>query len=191
MFKLWAVDAVTPHHDWRRVSRVRGLEAIEPVPSDDDPSPRAAPRRPAARPWARALRAAADAPPAPVHRVASLMSSPALTLDARRPLAEAQALFLRAGVRHLPVLGPGARLVGVLSDRDLLRDPEAPTVADAMHSPALAAAPDATLHAAAQVMLDARVGCLPVVDEDGTVVGILTRSDLLRAFVSGGVGALA
>lgn len=190
MFKLWAIESVTPHHDWRRVSRVRGAEAVEPVPTDDDPAPRR--RSPAAGgPWGRALRAAAEAPPAPVQRVSALMSAPALHVQATDPLDVAQDLLLDGGVRHLPVLGDDGRLVGVLSDRDLLRHPAAPTCADAMHSPALAAAPDATLHAAAQVMLEARVGCLPVVDDDGALLGILTRSDLLRAFAAGALAARA
>jgi CBS domain-containing protein len=57
----------------------------------------------------------------------------------------------------------------------------AETVGQAMSSPAVTITPDRTVHEAARIMIEERVNRLPVV-RDGKLVGILTRSDIVRAF---------
>lgn len=106
------------------------------------------------------------------------------------------------GVRHLPVLDPERRVIGVLSLDDLraalpfpvgLR--EAPpleererarewTVADVMtHAPVTL--PDgADLAEAAEQMAERRIGCLPIVDSEGCLAGMLTETDLLHALAT-------
>ena len=98
-------------------------------------------------------------------------------------------------VRHLPVLDDG-RLVGVVSQRDLLaaglskaldfdgsqrrtfmRSVE---VAEVMARNPITVRPDASLREAARLMVQHRIGCLPVVDEAGRPVGLVTETDLLR-----------
>jgi CBS domain-containing protein len=59
---------------------------------------------------------------------------------------------------------------------------EARTAGEAMSSPVVTIRPGASLAEAAGLMIDSRVNRLPVVDWDGTLLGILTRSDLVRAF---------
>lgn len=100
-----------------------------------------------------------------------------------------------AGIRHLPVFD-GGRLVGVLSERDLLETTgwlprsvrevlEAPegAVRDIMHAPVEFTSPADTLVSAALRLLDWGIGCLPVLDEQ-EVVGILTEADVLDAYVA-------
>ncbi|MBN0042757.1 CBS domain-containing protein [Streptomyces actuosus] len=109
------------------------------------------------------------------------------------------------GVSALPVLDAHGRVIGVVSEADLLRKeefrdtaptgpPGAPgpsgrekaegvTAQDLMTSPAVTVHPDATLARAARVMAHRGVKRLPVVDDDGVLKGIVSRSDLLRVFL--------
>jgi CBS domain-containing protein len=85
-------------------------------------------------------------------------------------------------IRHLPVV-QGGRLVGMVSDRDVRSASASPgTVAGRIMTPdPVTVTSDARIEHAARVMLDARFGSLPVVD--GALVGLVTTTDLLRAFV--------
>ncbi|NUO49907.1 MAG: CBS domain-containing protein [Polyangiaceae bacterium] len=93
----------------------------------------------------------------------------------------ASQFMLWASVRHLLVID-GTKLVGLLSDRDLLRVKEAfakdVTVADIMTREPMVIDLDATLDDAAAKMAGGRIGCLPVV-QGGALVGILTSTDIL------------
>jgi acetoin utilization protein AcuB len=85
--------------------------------------------------------------------------------------------------RHVPVVGPDGQLVGILSDRDLLPAPNGGlAVSELMSSPVWTAAPESPLREVASLMFDRRVGALPILDE-GALVGILTRSDILRSLL--------
>ena len=102
-------------------------------------------------------------------------------------VADALDLARAHKIRHLPVVGDG-RLAGVVTDRDLRlaiaggANPEDTPVEKVMTSPAITTEPDTPMESAAQTLIGNRIGCLPVV-EDTELVGILTESDLLRAFV--------
>ncbi len=132
-------------------------------------------------------------------RVSELMSRNVVTIDTAASCHDAVALMARARVRHLPVVDAGA-LVGVVTDRDLrhhLFRPgvfeaigtvpienllETVPVKDIMSTPVISARAGDSLEAAARLMLEDKVGSLPVVD-DGRVVGILTETDMLRQIV--------
>ena len=102
---------------------------------------------------------------------------------------DAVARMHRARVRHLPVLKGDGTLVGVITDRDLRHHLFSPPVYQAIGtSPIdmlLQAAPAVTVESsqdiaeAARVMLQDKIGSLPVV-EGGRLVGIITETDLLR-----------
>lgn len=131
------------------------------------------------------------------------MSMPPITVEPSTFLLDA-ALTLRASaIRHLPVVSNG-KLAGLLTDRDIQRcapsrlipiDEEGynavfagTTVNSVMTRDPMTVSPDATLATAIELMQQSRLGCLPVV-EDGNLVGILTRSDLvdaLQRLLSGG-----
>lgn len=108
-----------------------------------------------------------------------------ITVAETDDLATALQLMLWNGVRHLPVLR-GKRLIGVLSQRDILarHDPVFPQsmldgkVVDAMVTDVAVTYPKEELHDAAARMSTNKYGCLPVVDA-GRVVGILTTTDML------------
>jgi acetoin utilization protein AcuB len=110
-------------------------------------------------------------------------------------VVEAQGIMAEAKVRHLPVIEKGKRLVGLIT-RQRLRIPPTQlgslnvweitrnlsdlTVKDVMvkGKDVVTIGPDATLEEAAQIMVQNKIGCLPVLEE-GVVVGIITEVDML------------
>lgn len=129
-------------------------------------------------------------------RVRDVMSVPAAAVASDDSLHVADGTMSLGGVRHLVVLS-GGELAGVVSERDILRAPGmlAPVdglavdaraalkvlrVGDVMSSPAITVRGDTPVAEAAALLVDNRVGCLPVLEE-GRLVGIVTTSDLLRS----------
>lgn len=118
--------------------------------------------------------------------VRSRMTRDVVTVAPATPVSRALDLIRTHNIRHLPVVD-GSRLVGIVTDRDLrlALDPDvgdAVRVEDVMSGSPVTVAPDTPVESAAALLADYRIGCLPVV-EDGQIVGILTESNLLRAFV--------
>jgi CBS domain-containing protein len=141
-------------------------------------------------------------------RVRDVMTTDVLTVRADASLKEAAALMAERGISGVPVVGLGGRVAGVLSERDILfketghtprrgfvdrllaLPPDelgaklvARTAGEAMTSPALTIGPRRPLTEAANTMIEQGVKRLPVVDDAGNLVGIVTRADLVRAFV--------
>lgn len=117
--------------------------------------------------------------------VKHLIKGAPITVSADDDLALALQVMLWGDVRHLPVMG-GDGLVGVLSERDVLRryaelGPHAGARAKAtaaMSSPPVTVPPDEAITDAVKLVTERRIGCLPIV-ERGQLIGIVTRLDLL------------
>jgi CBS domain-containing protein len=132
------------------------------------------------------------------------MTRDAITVSPEMPLKEAAELLARHQVSGLPVVDE-AKVVGVVSEADIVTrstgsresrslireflsgrkqqpDVGATRVGDAMTSPAITIAPERPVAEAARVMVERKVNRLPVVDDSG-LVGIVTRADLVRAYV--------
>ena len=129
-------------------------------------------------------------------RVRDLMSAEVATVLRNDQLLIADDLMRLGRIRHTPVLDESSgEVVGVLSQRDLFRGALARSlgygehaqqkvlgmlrVKDVMTTDPVTIGPDAPLEQAARLMLERKIGCLPVV-EDGKLVGILTESDFVR-----------
>jgi acetoin utilization protein AcuB len=126
------------------------------------------------------------------------MSPDPLTIQAAGSISEAVHLMKDHHIRHLPVL-EGDRLVGIVSDRDLKEfTPSKATALDvyevhyllakakitaAVHPNPLRVSPEDSIEKAARLMHESRIGCLPVVDAAGKVVGILAHDDVFAALV--------
>jgi CBS domain-containing protein len=120
--------------------------------------------------------------------VGELMTRELITLKETQNLAVADELLRLNRIRHLPVVRQG-KLVGLVTHRDLLKatglkcpDPVKQPLwaADIMTREVRTVTPDTRLRDAVGLMLQNKYGCLPVVAEDGSLVGILTEADLVR-----------
>lgn len=146
----------------------------------------------AAAAYAQALRP--DNPREPVRHAYQVMSRPVLTLQADDSVAAAWRRFGERGIHQAPVWVPGQGVVGLVSDRDLLTVIDlvgtTPTggleqpVREVMVSPVVCADPVTDVRRIARVLLDAGLSALPVVDEVGSLVGIVSRGDILRAVLA-------
>ena len=117
-------------------------------------------------------------------KLANCMSPNAITLTSRDTLATAKSLMDTNGIRRLPVVDNG-KLVGILTERDIRKHwgyLDATLVDAAMTAEPLTIRPQASAEEAARLMLDLKIGGLPVV-EGGELVGVVTTSDILRAFL--------
>ncbi|MGW5342711.1 CBS domain-containing protein [Streptomyces sp. HUAS TT3] len=121
------------------------------------------------------------------HRsVADLMTPTAVTVRSGTAFKEVARLLREFDITAVPVVDETGRPVGVVSEADLLRRRTAgstPTAADLMTSPAVTGRPEWSVVRAARVMQRHGVKRLPVVDTDGRVIGVLSRSDLIRLFL--------
>ena len=140
-------------------------------------------------------------------KVSDVMTTAVVTVGSETPLRDVAALLTERRISGLPVVDEG-RVVGVVSEGDILAKErgrvaerrglfgvllddrataelklEARTAGTAMTSPALTIAPNRPVAEAAGTMVDEGVNRLPVVDAEGTLLGIVTRADLVRAFV--------
>ena len=127
--------------------------------------------------------------------VKDAMSTELITLSEDETLDLVEQVMRLGRVRHLPVTR-GQGLVGLITHRDLLRasisaladidDTERleilsqVKVRDIMNTEVRSVDPDQTLLQAAALLLEHRYGCLPVVNRQGRLVGILTEADFLR-----------
>jgi CBS domain-containing protein len=147
-----------------------------------------------------------ERPEEPAMRVAEIMTTDVLTVGPDTPLKEVAELLAARGISGAPVVDPAGMLLGVVSEADIIVKERRParqtrlgrifgypepldakasarTAGQGMTAPAVTIRADLRVDAAAALMLDRGVNRLPVVDRDGRLVGIVTRADLVRAFV--------
>jgi CBS-domain-containing membrane protein len=138
--------------------------------------------------------------------VATVMTRKVVSVQPTTPYKELVRLMAEHGVSALPVVDvtdAEGRLAGIVSEADLLlktehrghephalTQPSSPearargrTAAALMSAPVITVHPEATLTEAARLMYQHGVKRLPVVDADGRLVGIVSRADLLKAFL--------
>jgi CBS domain-containing protein len=118
--------------------------------------------------------------------VAEFMTRDLVTVREADDVALAESLLRVSGIRHLPVVRD-RKLVGILTQRDVLRSGLSGTasareraVSDVMTKDPTSVRPGLGLAAAARLMLERKYGCLPVCEDDGTLVGIVTEADFVR-----------
>jgi CBS domain-containing protein len=118
--------------------------------------------------------------------VGDFMTKDLVTVRESDDLALAESLLKLGGIRHLPVVRE-RKLVGILTQRDVLRSGQWGTpaarvlpVSEVMTRAPTWVRPATGLAQAARLMLERKYGCLPVCDDDGTLVGIVTEADFVR-----------
>ena len=129
--------------------------------------------------------------------VQDLMTTDPITTGPQTPVLEARQQMIDKRIRHLLIV-EGAKLLGMVTDRDIRLNLPSPatslsvweinylmarlTVESVMTTSVVIVGPQRDARAAAQLMLDNKIGALPVLD-GGQLLGIITETDLLRAFV--------
>ena len=127
------------------------------------------------------------------------MTTPVITLPADAPFQDAFKLMRDRKIRRIPVVDRHQRLVGIVSERDMLHAAPSPatslsiwemnyllwklSIGDIMTKKVVTVDPDTPLQDAAQLMIEHRIGGLPVVDADKHVIGVITETDIFKAFV--------
>ncbi|HEY7540820.1 MAG TPA: CBS domain-containing protein [Methylomirabilota bacterium] len=129
--------------------------------------------------------------------VSELMTAPPIAARPDTPMLEARQIMVDKRIRHLLVT-EGSKLLGIVTDRDIRLNLPSPatslsvweinyllarmTIDSVMTRAVVTVDPRRDVRSAAQLMLDHKIGALPVVD-GGTLIGIITETDLVRAFV--------
>jgi CBS domain-containing membrane protein len=137
-------------------------------------------------------------------KASDIMKREVITVMEQDNLLSIEEGMERFGMRHLPVVD-GDKLVGLVTHRDILRvtrsslrsyrldreidrrKQEETFVADVMTREVLTIDPDTPLKEAARIIVDNRIGCLPVIDAERRLLGILTEFDLVRLIAEGSV----
>ncbi len=130
-------------------------------------------------------------------KVKDIMIKEVATLDVNDELSLANDIMRLGRIRHLPVVD-GPRLVGIISERDLFRSSLAQAlgygtkdtrdlmkklrIKDVMVTDVRTISSETELPEAVRLMVDHKIGCLPVVDND-RLVGLLTETDILVQYL--------
>lgn len=119
---------------------------------------------------------------------ADIMSSPPVTLHPEDTLDEAWQLITTSRFRHIPIIDWDGNLVGILSDRGLLEGlkskKDVRLVKDVMVRKVLCASPKTKVTRITKVFIVERVGSMPIINDKRELVGMVTRSDVLRLVVA-------
>ncbi len=130
--------------------------------------------------------------------VKNCMTTNPVTITPDMPVAEALSFMRQHNVRRLPILNKKRKLVGIVSEKDLLYASPSPAtslsvcevgyllsklkVEEIMTKKVITVSPDAPLEEAARIMADSKIGGLPVMDGD-QLIGIITETDIFKTIL--------
>lgn len=132
----------------------------------------------------------------PAVLASHIMTSPVRSVSFSQSIESVRNYLAETGLKHLPVVDASGLLVGLLTDRDLLRGyradsptskplPPSTQVLDLMQTSIITATDDTELRDIAQAMVNDGVRCIPIVNGDH-VLGIITATDVLKCVVATG-----
>ena len=199
MFTLYGINGPVPGTWSEDERRLRGLGRAQGVRAIGGQSAVAGVQPVVPRPQREAVEAyegvqQGDLERGPLYHASQLMRSPVVTVAADSPVGAAWRVLRDENIRQAPVLDAAGTMVGIVTERDLLtavdldgdRVIEVLTraVRDVMTSPIVGATPETDIRRIAAVMLDHDVDAVPILGAEGRLVGIVARSDILRAAVT-------
>lgn len=126
--------------------------------------------------------------------VREIMTKGVVTVHPSSSIAEVVRLFSERRYRHVPIVSADGKIIGLISDRDVLkyqakssnRDRDKEPVSTIMVSEVLVATPDTLIRDVARTMFEEKIGSLPIIAEGNSIAGIVTRSDILRTLIAHG-----
>ncbi|WP_419787720.1 CBS domain-containing protein [Pseudodesulfovibrio sp.] len=132
-------------------------------------------------------------------KVKDIMSTPVFSLKENDSLLSAKSLMDLQRIRHVPIVTAENAFTGLITHRDILSatisqlaelDPETQKEIDSgipireiMRTDIMSVSPESPLREAAQILLNHKYGCLPVV-QDSVLIGIVTEADFLRLTIN-------
>ena len=116
-----------------------------------------------------------------------IMAKPPMVKSTSASLTEVKNLMSEKGIRHVPIV-ENHNVIGMISDRDLLKVDLSSTFSflkaeDVMSTVLIVAHEETPLAHIARVLLEEKLSCLPIIDSHHKLVGIISRTDILRAVV--------
>jgi CBS-domain-containing membrane protein len=129
-----------------------------------------------------------------VYTASQVMSQPVISLLPDTPIETAWQYFEQYKFNHFPVIDKNGSLLGVVSQFNLLHETSRLThpkqlshshllAKDIMYERVLTAHPDTTVRHLAEAMNNFHIGCIPLLDDQEQITGIVTRSDILRTIM--------
>lgn len=129
----------------------------------------------------------------PLYHANQIMQRQVITVSTDDDVAQAWRILRDHGIHQAPVLDSGMRLIGVVSERNLLTainidgdqivESMNRRVGQVMTTPIVAAAPVTDIRRIASVMINQDIDGVPITNDQGLLVGFITRGDILRAVV--------
>lgn len=206
MFSIYGISGPIFHGPLEELARVRavpgigGVRGVRAITSDEEElAIRGAPPLLPGSPGEQAVNAyravlREDLERGPLYHAYQIMRGEVIVLAAADKVDLAWRTLIEHRIRQAPVLDGARRLVGIVSERDLLttlnveegkiRDVMARQVGDVMTSPVVSADPVTDIRRIARVMLEYGVDGVPIVNEAQALVGFVSRSDVLAAVVT-------
>ncbi|MDD5175297.1 MAG: CBS domain-containing protein [Sterolibacterium sp.] len=180
-----------------RVRQAQSVSRVRPIALDGEDlsieaTTRPGPRDEAIRTYRQMLYGDLDR--GPLYHAAQIMTGSVITLKSSDAVAQAWRVLREKHIYQAPVVDATGRLVGIVSERDLLTainidgdriiETLQRQVSDVMTTPVVAAASVTDIRRIAAVMLEYGVAGVPIVNDAGHLAGFVSRSDILRAVVT-------
>jgi len=125
--------------------------------------------------------------PEPALLASQIMVRPVISLRIDASIDAARRLFREHRFRHLPVLSASDKLVGILSDRDILlhlnASPQA-SIQPMINSRVLVATPETEIREIAGILFQQHISAIPIINNDETLAGIITSSDIMHVLMN-------
>lgn len=199
MFYVQGIEGQVFRGPLERLDRVNGLVRARPVRApvteDDEVDlvlPTSRQRQEAVRAYREML--SPEIERGPLYHADQIMSRPVIVVSQDSAVADAWRTLRDNRIRQAPVVDDGRTLIGLVSERDLLtaidvEDGEVIAarqrlVREVMTTPVVASAPVTDIRRIASVMLEHEVDGVPIIAENGRIMGFVSRSDILRAVVN-------
>ncbi|MDB5038139.1 MAG: domain containing protein [Bacteriovoracaceae bacterium] len=182
MFYVLSVNRVLEPYQPKRVVEKAGAASEAHEVHDRDPSQgqkNLAEQKLANKAYEEQLQVAIPQHPLTVEQI---MSRPVVTIHESASVKDLKEIMVNSGFRNFPVVS-GNLLVGMISDRDLV-SATTDQISKLFAQKVFAVDPRASIRNAVSVMLQEKLSCLPVVDSNRVVVGIVTTTDILKTILT-------